>query len=176
MSAYKPSQSKQAIFYFCAGLTLSSPEPRFPLVTSQAWWNLYWCCLKGLKLIHSSWRHGAEWISAAPVQGVPLKLDPTWAWFILLRRSCAVGCALLWPYTVPDAIAWFTDPQKLNYVLQWCQTTSLAVTIGRPVRLRRLIGKRLAEEVRKGCAVMWLFPFSIAALGNDGGHLMLIGC
>lgn len=37
---------------FCVGLTLSSPELCSPLVTSQAWWNLYWCCLKGLKLIH----------------------------------------------------------------------------------------------------------------------------
>lgn len=175
MSTYKPSQSKQAIFYFCASLTLSSPEPCFPLVTSQAWWNLYWCCLKGLKLIHSSWRHGPEWISAALVQGVPLKLDPTWAWLILLRRSCAVGYALLWPYTVPDAIAWFTDPQKLNYVLQWCQTTQLQLW---------LVGlfatpfdwENAGRRSSKSCTFVWLFPVSITVLWNYGGHLMPTWC
>lgn len=47
---------------FCVGLTLSSPKLCSPLVTSQAWWNLYWCCLKGLELIHCFFLTAQFWI------------------------------------------------------------------------------------------------------------------
>lgn len=46
---------------FCVGLTLSSPKLCSPLVTSRAWWNLYWCCLKGLELIHSFFLTAQFW-------------------------------------------------------------------------------------------------------------------
>lgn len=47
---------------FCVGLTLSSPKLCSPLVTSQAWWNLYWRCLKGLELIHCFFLTAQFWI------------------------------------------------------------------------------------------------------------------
>lgn len=82
--------SPYSIFLRWPDMIVSGALP-FLLVTSQAWWNLYWCRLKRLKLIHSLWWRGPEWISVPPVQAVPLSLDPSWAQFIPLHWSFATG-------------------------------------------------------------------------------------
>lgn len=85
------SQNRPYFIFLLWPDTIVSGALPSPLVTSQAWWNLYWCRLKGLKLIHSLWQWGPEWISAPPVQAVPLRLDPSWARFIPRHWSYAIG-------------------------------------------------------------------------------------
>lgn len=62
---------------FCVGLTLSSPKLCSPLVTGQAWWNLYWCCLKGLKLIHWFFFPDCTVLNRAPL---PQYRVSCWSW------------------------------------------------------------------------------------------------
>lgn len=65
---------------FCVGLTLSSPKLCSPLVTSQAWWNLYWCCPKGLELIQCFFLTAQFWIGPRCHRtGCPAEAELSWA-------------------------------------------------------------------------------------------------
>lgn len=79
---------------FCVGLTLSSPKLCSPLVTSQAWWNLYWCCLKGLELIHCFFLTAQFWIRPRCHRtGCPAEAELSWA--VDMIHTVAICVSLL---------------------------------------------------------------------------------